>query len=63
MQLDSQLLISLSLCVYVTIPIGEAHLRRDALWEKYMWEYAQGHLWGEGYSSCLKDMQEVGSHL
>lgn len=21
---------SLSLCVYVTIPIGEAHLRRDA---------------------------------
>jgi hypothetical protein len=55
---------SLSLCVYVTIPIGEVHLRRDALLEKYMWEYAQGHLWGEGYGRCLKDMQEViGSHL
>jgi len=45
---------SLSLCVYVIVPIGEAHLGRDALWEKYMWEHAQGHFRGEGYGRCLK---------
>ncbi len=35
---------------YVLAFVNETHIECDALWEEYLWEHGQNHIWGEGHS-------------